>query len=203
MEIHLLWRGRITHRNRIHEIESVADYADGPGDTRIGTSGLTSLIFEVRGDGAAIASFSPGIALFHELIHAILGYQDPLDPDVRLGQCERHLNRMRVELGLAEREYYYPQKRSAVSPESAAQIYQGSLAFVRQDGSAKKRKEFVMTFNLDRIVDADRARSVQSIQADLLARRTGVARLRSPLTGSKNTRDRTIIIHRLRFRRFL
>jgi hypothetical protein len=157
------------------QIESVADYADGPGTRhqdwhiRIDFADFK----ELRGDGAAIASFSPGIAVFHELIHAILGYQDPLEPDDRLGQCERHLNRMRVELGLAEREYYYPKKRSAVSPESAAQIYQGSLTFVRQDGSTKRRKEFVMTFNLDRIVDVDRARSVESIQADLLARRTG------------------------------
>lgn len=159
------------------QIESVADYADGPGTRhqdwhiRIDFADFR----ELRGDGAAISSFSPGIAVFHELIHAVLGYQDPLDPGDRLGQCERHLNRMRVELGLAEREYYYPQKRSAVSPESAAQIYQGSLAFVRQDGSIKRRKEFVITFNLDRIVDVDRARSVQSIQADLLARRTGFA----------------------------
>jgi len=156
------------------QIECVADYVAGT-DTRQQDWHIRidfADFKELRGDNAAIASFSPGIAVFHELIHAILGYQDPLAPDERLGQCERHLNRIRVELGLAEREHYFPKKRSAASPESGTQIYQGSLAFVREEGSAKKRKELVMTFNLDRIVDFDKARSVESV---MIARRTGLA----------------------------
>jgi hypothetical protein len=72
-------------------------------------------------------------------------------------------------LGLAEREHYFPKKRAAASPETGTQIYQGSLVFVLEDGSTKKRKEFVMTFNLDRIVDFDKARSVESI---MIASRT-------------------------------
>jgi hypothetical protein len=130
---------------------------------------------ELRGDSAAIASFNPGIAVFHELIHAILGYPDPLTLDDRLGQCERHLNRMRVELGLAEREHYFPKERPAISPESAAQIYQGSLAFGRQVGSTRKRKEFLMTFNLDRVVDLDLARTMETLQAEMIGRRKGFA----------------------------
>jgi hypothetical protein len=110
---------------------------------------------ELRGDRAAIVSFGPGMNLLHELTHAILAYPDPLSSADPLGQCERHLNLVRADLGLLLRQHYFPRSRYAASGDSIARISQGEISFRRQHNSS----EVFLSFNLDRVIDAVAARS--------------------------------------------
>ena len=121
---------------------------------------------ELRGDQAAIKSFGPGMNVFHELVHAILGYPDPLTANDQLGQCERHLNLIRAELGLPLRQNYFPNNRYAASPESLAKIFQGEITFVRRGDSSNQPKEYSLTFNLDRVLDVGGARPRSLIYSD-------------------------------------
>jgi len=122
---------------------------------------------ELRGDQAAIKSFGPGMNVMHELVHAILGYPDPLTANDQLGQCERHLNLIRAELGLPLRQNYFPNNRYAASPESISKIFQGEITFVRRDDSSNQHKEYSLTFNVDRILDIGGARPRSLVYSDL------------------------------------
>lgn len=86
--------------------------------------------------------------MMHELTHAIFKLPDPEGPDDVLGDCERYLNRMRAELGLPLREYYFPKTRWARSPASLSQILQGELKFTHGDPHSKKAEELLLTFNI-------------------------------------------------------
>ena len=150
------------------QIESLLVYTDSAGQVhhewhiRIDFADFK----ELRGDKTAIASFGPGMNLLHELVHAILGYPDPLTSADPLGQCERHLNLIRADLRLPLRQHYYPRSRFAVSPESIAQIFQGEISFSRSDESSKQLREFSLTFNVDRVLDVSR-RPPNLIYSDL------------------------------------
>ena len=97
---------------------------------------------------AAPGKMNPGLNLMHELTHAILRLPDPERPDDMLGECERYLNRMRAELGLPLRQYYFPQTRLWRSPTSLAQILQGELKFT----DSKKGEESLLTFDVAMVV---------------------------------------------------
>jgi hypothetical protein len=153
------------------QIESVLDYKDGENQRahewviRIDFADFAQL----RGDSALLKAFSPGTNLLHELIHAILKLPDPKGANDRLGPCERRLNLIRAELGLPVRQNYFPKNRVATSPESLSQILQGELIFTHEDLNSKKAKQSMLTFNIARVVDTEKAKTNMSILCDLLA----------------------------------
>jgi hypothetical protein len=60
----------------------------------------------LRGSQAVIASFDVGMVLLHEFAHGILGLRDVSGSSEALGDCETHINRIRRELNLPERQHY-------------------------------------------------------------------------------------------------
>jgi hypothetical protein len=120
---------------------------------------------ELRGNEAVIKSFGPGMSLMHELVHAILDYPDPLTANDQLGQCERHLNLIRAELGLPLRQNYFPSTRYAASPDSIPRIFQAEITFARRNDSSKHT--YSLTFNLDRVFDVGGARPRSLVYSDL------------------------------------
>ena len=124
----------------------------------------------LHGDAAALASFDPAMAFLHELAHALLGHTDPVNPADELGDCERYLNRIRAELGLPERQHYYPEQRVTLGP-GLSQIYQGTLTFMRKDQDTQKRKQLLVIFDLNQVFDISQARSKAVVQNELLAQR--------------------------------
>jgi len=157
------------------QLDSVLRYSDGTGrsheDWRIRIDFAD--FRELRGDEAAIASFDPGMAFMHELTHAVLRYRDPVDANDQLGDCERYLNRIRVELGLPVREHYYPKNRLAVVFGSLAEISQGTITFVQDDENPKKQKSFFVSFDLNKVFDLSKARPRDVVlHSELLARRS-------------------------------
>ena len=149
------------------QIESTMTYSDGINPRR--DQWVIRIDFadfaQLRGDAIAIKAFNPGMNMLHELTHAILKLPDPERPDDPLGQCERHLNLMRAELGLPLRQYYFPKTRFARSPASLAQILQAELKFTH----SKKAEESLLTFDIARVVDIQRSKSKSSIPSDFFS----------------------------------
>lgn len=152
------------HSKRIAfaQIESTTSYRDGmnPPHTewviRIDFSDFAQL----RGDAAAIEAFNPAMNLMHELTHAILKLPDPEDANDPLGECERYVNLIRAELGLALRKNYFTKTRLARTPTSQFQILQGELKFTHGDPDAKKAVESLLTFDIAMVVDPDKLSSL-------------------------------------------
>jgi hypothetical protein len=86
--------------------------------------------------------------------------------ELSLGQCERYLNRMRDELGLPLRQYYFPKTKLARSPASLSQILQGELKFTLGDRHSRKVEESLLTFDIAMVVDTQ---SVKSIRSDFFS----------------------------------
>jgi len=153
------------------QIESTMTYSDGINPRlnewviRIDFNDFAQL----RGDAVAIKAFHPGMNVMHELTHAILKLPDPEGPNDPLGQCERHLNLMRSDLGLPLRQHYFPKTRLARSPASLSQILQGELRFMLGDPHSKNVEESLLTFNVAMIVDTQKAKSKTSLPPDYLA----------------------------------
>ncbi|HXQ33408.1 MAG TPA: hypothetical protein VN843_05250, partial [Anaerolineales bacterium] len=153
------------------QIESTMTYSDGINPRR--NEWVIRIDFadfaHLKGGATAIKAFTPGTNMMHELAHAILGLPDPQGPNDSLGQCERHLNLMRAELGLPLRQYYFPKTRLARSPASLSQILQGELNFKHQDPHSMKAEESLLTFNIELVVDPQRVTSKSSLPSDLIA----------------------------------
>ena len=153
------------------QIESTITYSDGINPRhnewviRIDFADFAQL----RGDAIAIKAFNAGMNMMHELTHAILKLPDPQGPDDPLGQCERYLNLMRVELGLPSRQYYFPKTRLARSPASPSQILQAELKFTHEHPHSKKSEESLLTFDIAMVVDAHKSKSKSSLPSDFFA----------------------------------
>lgn len=61
---------------------------------------------QVIGDQQARAAFDVGWAVLHEMDHVVQDSQDP-QHDTSAGDCEAHINKMRLELGLPVRNSYF------------------------------------------------------------------------------------------------
>lgn len=61
---------------------------------------------QVMGDKQALAAFDVGWAVLHELDHVVEDSLDPLST-TSPGECEAHVNQMRIELGLPVRIDYF------------------------------------------------------------------------------------------------
>lgn len=92
---------------------------------------------KLSGDREAKASFDPGIAILHELTHAVLKLQDPQDMN-EIGECDAHVNQMRRELQLPERLYYHPDI-TVVRIAEGRRVVSARLEFVeRKEGKTVK-----------------------------------------------------------------
>jgi len=122
---------------------------------------------ELAGNDEARAAFDPAANVVHELVHAILGYFDPTESDDLLGECERHVNKMRLELGLPQREQYYLRYRSASNIHGLTFV-QGEISFIGAKVHRGKQQTLIVTFDLERVFDRSKAKSRATIQSNLL-----------------------------------
>ena len=111
---------------------------------------------KLRGDHFVLAAFDPAINVLHELAHGVFGYQDALDGTDDLGQCERHVNRIRAELGMPQRLRYHGKK---VRTLDDFEIAKTKLIFVDSVSGPNNQREYVVWFDLNSVVDIDKAKS--------------------------------------------
>jgi hypothetical protein len=92
----------------------------------------------VMGDEDARAAFNAGWGMMHEIDHVV---RDSVDPDGpgSAGECERSINQMRRECGLAERaSYFYTFMPGAQSGDFKTRFVR--LAFERARSQSKRRR---------------------------------------------------------------
>jgi hypothetical protein len=123
----------------------------------------------LRGPDHAVASFTPAINLLHELGHGVLKKWDLLTSADQLGDCERHINLIRRELGLPVRETYQPRGWRAVSPGNSTNSFQAEFRFSMIDEHTHKKKTFYLAFDVDRVCDVSKVRSLPPGRAEILA----------------------------------
>ncbi len=100
----------------------------------------------LSGNREALAAFDPGIAVLHELGHGVLDLKDAVGDATQPGECDEHVNRMRRELELPERQHYSPRLRMVGARGLAGMIAEAELLFVRTgngSGRAKAEKYYV------------------------------------------------------------
>lgn len=85
---------------------------------------------KLRGDKQVIAAFDVGIVIMHEIAHAVLGLRDPTSETEGPGECEIHINRIRRELNLPERENYIARTRTVPFAPSIGTRDHAELTFV-------------------------------------------------------------------------
>ena len=111
---------------------------------------------KLRGNHFVLAAFDPAINVLHELVHGVFGYNDPLDARDELGQCERYVNRIRAELGMPLRLRYYGKN---VMTLDRAETAATQLIFVDSASQRNNQRNYVVWFDLNRVVDINKAKS--------------------------------------------
>ena len=85
---------------------------------------------QLSGDAEARAAFDVGWGLLHELDHVVRDSEDAR-ADKALGECEEHINRMRLEVGLPVRvDYFF--SRTYLKADSNFNARYVRLSFERQ-----------------------------------------------------------------------
>ena len=111
---------------------------------------------QLRGGREVIATFDPAMNLLHELGHGVLKLSDAVSHADPLGECERHINQIRRELRLPERQSYAPENKLAVPPGNTAQSIQAEMIFVLKDPGKRENKSrsFSLSFEVERVLIA-------------------------------------------------
>lgn len=97
----------------------------------------------LRGDRRVLAAFDLGFVVLHELAHAVLGLHDTLEEADSPGECEEHINHIRRELNLPERQHYVARTFSMAASTSYKTTRHAELSFaqtVEQQGRVKIEK---------------------------------------------------------------
>jgi hypothetical protein len=85
---------------------------------------------QLSGDAEARAAFDVGWGLLHELDHVVRDSEDARDAKA-VGECEEHINRMRLEIGLPIRvDYFF--SRAYLKADSNFNARYVRLSFARQ-----------------------------------------------------------------------
>ncbi len=92
---------------------------------------------QLSGDAEARAAFNVGWGLLHEIDHVVSGSEDAKDEN-GIGECEDHINEMRLEVGLPVRaEYFF--SRTYLKADANFNARYVRLSFERRDDSQTKR----------------------------------------------------------------
>ena len=92
---------------------------------------------QLSGDAEARAAFDVGWGLLHEIDHVVSGSEDAND-EKGIGECEDHINEMRLEVGLPVRaEYFF--SRTYLKADANFNARYVRLSFERRDDSQTKR----------------------------------------------------------------
>jgi len=92
---------------------------------------------QLSGDAEARAAFDVGWGLLHEIDHVVSGSEDGKD-QTAIGECEDHINEMRLEVGLPVRaEYFF--SRAYLKADANFNARYVRLSFERRDDSQTKR----------------------------------------------------------------
>jgi len=122
-------------------------YTNASTETRI-DSCLLEIDFhdfaQLRGEREVMAAFDPGFATLHELGHAVLALKDDRTSAQGLGGCEMHINRIRRELGLPERQRYSARARQTAHGARVAEL----LFIQRKQGEPRW---FYLSWEIDRV----------------------------------------------------
>lgn len=108
----------------------------------------------LNGDPQVLASFDVGMVLLHELAHGVLRLPDALGEEDKLGECEAHINQIRRELNLPERQHYTARLFERPSPIRRANTIQAELLFEHAPSSSTaspsagraKRKQYILSW---------------------------------------------------------
>jgi hypothetical protein len=107
---------------------------------------------QLLGNREALAAFDPGLAVLHELVHGVLHLHDAVNDTTRLGECDEHVNRMRHELQMPERQHYSPTLRM-VKVSGSAGMNVAELLFVRVGGESSRAKaeKFYVRWDVEKV----------------------------------------------------
>ena len=105
----------------------------------------------LRGDKAVLAAFDLGFVVLHELAHAALGLHDSSDGTAGPGECENHINRIRGELGLPERQNYVARTFINRSFPTGKSTQHAELFFARKDQPEGKDQILNLTWEAESV----------------------------------------------------
>jgi len=111
---------------------------------------------QLSGDAEARAAFDVGWGLLHEIDHVVKGSED--SKNVRIvGDCEEHINQMRLELGLPVRaDYFFSRVYLNADPNFSARYVR--LSFERRNDRSSETKRYWLVWDATTVVgDGQRA----------------------------------------------
>ena len=99
----------------------------------------------VSGDAEARAAFDVGWGLLHEVDHVVRDSEDAQDQEA-IGECEDHINRMRLEVGLPIRvDYFFSRAYLKADANFSARYVR--LSFERRDESSSQTKRYWLVWD--------------------------------------------------------
>ena len=99
----------------------------------------------LSGDAEARAAFDAGWGLLHEIDHVVRGSEDSKDAGI-VGDCEDHINQMRLELGLPVRaDYFFSRAYLNADPNFSARYVR--LSFERRNETSSETKRYWLVWD--------------------------------------------------------
>jgi len=99
----------------------------------------------LSGDAEARAAFDVGWGLLHEIDHVVHDSEDAQD-ETAIGECEDHINRMRLELGLPVRvDYFFSRAYLKADANFSARYVR--LSFERRDQTSLQTKRYWLVWD--------------------------------------------------------
>jgi len=100
---------------------------------------------QLSGDAEARAAFDVGWGLLHEIDHVVKGSEDSKDAGI-VGDCEDHINQMRLELGLPVRaDYFFSRAYLKADPNFSARYVR--LSFERRNERSSETKRYWLVWD--------------------------------------------------------
>ncbi|MCM3905126.1 MAG: hypothetical protein ND866_25815 [Pyrinomonadaceae bacterium] len=116
----------------------------------------------VIGDTRALQAFNVGWGLLHELDHVVNNSMDPNclgEP----GECEAHINKMRLECGLPVRaEYFHTYSPLTMNSTFMSRLVQ--LSFEQEQGPGKKKKRYLVIWDAELIGGVTQDRKIAALR---------------------------------------
>lgn len=108
---------------------------------------------QLRGDREVVAAFDLGFAVLHELVHGVLRLEDAVGNITQVGACDEHVNRMRRELKLPERQGYTPRLRPTQLTTSDPTRLRAELVFARTgtEASRSRTEKFYLSWDEEKV----------------------------------------------------